>query len=135
MARKREVILEEEEDIVSMEHHMGANYVRALVGYGSRDANGNFTPSDAQVYENYLIQGDAYNELLAAKGPKPAGVFRKDDLWEPIDKHRNEIMATRERERKILAEREAAVKNLRAIGTEPQGSTPVAAAGSTDKAK
>lgn len=81
MARKRAIIVDEDEDIVAYEHALGSGFVRVLVGFGTIMPDGSFLPAPEQNYENFLIQGSDYETLMAGTDTKPAGVFRKDDLW------------------------------------------------------
>lgn len=104
MPRLREQILDNYEDIVSYEHHIAGRFVRVLVGFGTALPDGGFLVAESQNYDNFIIQGDAYEDLMAAKGKKPAGVFRKDDLWQFVDVGRQKIMA----ERQAIADAEAA---------------------------
>lgn len=85
MGRKRTVIVDGDEDIVSYEHNIASGFVRALVGVGTTNADGSFTVADSQTFENIIIQDDDYTNLMTAKGSKPAKSFRKDDLWDFID--------------------------------------------------
>lgn len=96
MPRERTVIVDKDEDIVSYEHHLPGKFVRVLVGFGAAMPDGSFVPTENQNYENFLIQSPAYEDLMAATETKPAGVFRKDDLWKYIDIGRQAIMAERQ---------------------------------------
>ena len=96
MPRERTVILDTDEDIVSYEHHLPGKFVRVLVGFGKAMPDGSFVPSENQNYENYIIQTPAYEDLMAATDTKPAGVFRKDDLWKYIDIGRDKIISERQ---------------------------------------
>lgn len=92
------------EDIIFFEHQVGA-WVRVLVGKGS-DVNGAFVPFANQTYETIMIADNPgvvqsmtglviredrldYKELMSANPSwapnKPAGTFRKEDLWHFID--------------------------------------------------
>lgn len=95
MARPRTVILDQDEDIVSYEHHIYGKYIRILVGFGTRDSEGNFTPSADQNYEQIVIVGDEYDAFIAGKGVRPSGEFRREDLWEPVDFMRADVIAKR----------------------------------------
>ena len=95
MARERTVILDADEDIISYEHHIYGRYIRILVGFGVRDADGKFTPSENQNYEQIVIAGDEYDEFMSAKADKPANQFRKDDLWQPVDLMREDVISKR----------------------------------------
>lgn len=69
--------------------------VIVLVGSGDANAQGDFVPLPNQTYDQYIIDGDRYNALMAAnqeKG-KPSGTFRKDDLWPFIDDVRESMAA------------------------------------------
>ncbi len=95
MARTRTVIIDQDEDIISYEHHIYGKHIRILVGFGTRDVDGNFTPSADQNYEQIVIAGDEYNAFIAGKGTRPAGEFMKEDLWEPVDLMRADVIAKR----------------------------------------
>ena len=114
MARTRELIIDQDEDIVAYEHHLPGRFVRVLVGFGTAMADGSFVASENQNYENFIIQDTAYDALMAATDKKPAGVFRKDDLWQFVDVGRQKIMA----ERQAIADAEAA-KDAAQSGTVP----------------
>ncbi len=93
------------EDIISFEHNQVNSFVKVLVGKG-QTVNGKFEPFPSQSYEAITIinvpgltnsmTGEVvkqehmdYDELLSehpAWAPtKPAGVFRKEDLWHFVD--------------------------------------------------
>lgn len=95
MARSRTVILDADEDIISYEHHIYGRYIRILVGFGVRNANGVFTPSENQNLEQIIITGHEYDEFMKAKGNKPAEEFRREDLWLPVDLMREVVIAER----------------------------------------
>lgn len=82
------------EEIISYEHHMIGKMVRAHVGIGDEAADGSFVEIPGQTYEPIDIRESRYAELMAevkdkdGNVVKPAGVFRKDDLWIQIDKLR-----------------------------------------------
>lgn len=96
MARKREVIVDQDEDIVSYEHNLVGKFVRVLLGFGLAMPDGSFAAAEGQNYENYIIQGAAYESLMAATDSKPLGVFRKEDLWTYVDIGRAGFLAERE---------------------------------------
>lgn len=95
--RKREIILDQDEDIVAYEHNLSGGFVRALVGFGTKMPDGSFMPSDGQNYENIIIQGQDYVDLMAETETKPANVFRREDLWVYVDIARTNFLAERER--------------------------------------
>lgn len=95
MARERMVILDKDEDIISYEHHIYSRFIRILVGFGVRDAGGKFTPSENQNYEQIIITGAEYDDFMKASGSKPADQFRKEDLWQPVDFMREEVISQR----------------------------------------
>lgn len=97
MARTRELIVDQEEDIVAYEHHLPGRFVRVLVGFGMVMADGSFVVSENQNYENFIIQDVAYDALMAATDKKPAGVFRKEDLWQFVDIGRQNLINERAR--------------------------------------
>ncbi|OHE77798.1 MAG: hypothetical protein A3F67_08140 [Verrucomicrobia bacterium RIFCSPHIGHO2_12_FULL_41_10] len=84
MSRKINVSIATDEDIISYMHHLPCKLVQVQITNGNT-VNGMFTYAPNQTYETVNIQGDLYDRLLAAKGSKPIGVFRKEDLWEYID--------------------------------------------------
>lgn len=91
--RARQINLGSKEDIVEYTHLVGVG-VRCLVGHGEINQEGKFIPTPAQNYELYEIYGASYEALTAAdnKSGKPAGVFRKDDLWQHIDSARDQLL-------------------------------------------
>lgn len=97
MGRPRDVIVEDEEDIVCFEHHLAGSFVRVLIGFGATKADGSFAVAENQNYEGYVIQGKEYDSLMAATDTKPAGVFRKEDLWPFVDRGRQAVLAERQR--------------------------------------
>lgn len=93
------------EDLISFEHHQVNDFVKVLVGRG-QTINGKFEPFPSQAYESITIidspgltnstTGEVvkqehmdYQELMSANPnwapTKPAGVFRKEDLWHFVD--------------------------------------------------
>lgn len=74
------------EDIISYEHIESAQMARCLVGIGNV-IDGTFTPHHPQTFIMYEFTGDLYAQLVAedTETSKPAGVFRKNDLWPLID--------------------------------------------------
>lgn len=108
MARKREILVDQDEDIVAYEHHRGAKFVRVQVGMGSKLPDGTFIEAESQNYENFIIQGEVYELLMAESGSKPKGVFRVDDLWDYVDAGRHKVLAEREKiKQDVLAAEEA----------------------------
>ena len=95
MARERTVILDADEDIISYEHHIYSKFIRILVGFGVRDADGKFTPSENQNYEQILITGAEYDNFMAGDKTRPPEQFRKEDLWQPVDFMREEVISKR----------------------------------------
>lgn len=91
--RERQISIGSKEDIIEYTHHVGI-IVRCLVGHGEINEYGDFIPTPSQNYEIYEISGEAYESLIAAdpETGKPAGVFRKDDLWTFIDGARNQLL-------------------------------------------
>jgi len=103
----RQVIVPQQtvtEDIISFEHQVD-RFVRVLVGKGTVVDN-KFQPFPSQTYESFTISDSPaqinsmtnevtkeaqldYQELLSAypvwSPQKPAGVFRKEDLWHFVD--------------------------------------------------
>ena len=95
MARKRQVIIDEDEDIISYEHNLMGEFVQVSLGIVSL-VDGKFIVAENQNFEVLMISGDDYQSLLAAAPGKPAGVFRKEDLWPYIDSERSKVTAKRE---------------------------------------
>lgn len=110
MGRKREVLVDQDEDIVAYEHHLPGQFVRVLVGFGTAMSDGSFVAADEQNYENFIVQGDAYVSLMAATDTKPQGVFRKDDLWKFVDIGRSSALAEREKIKQETEEKQQEMK-------------------------
>lgn len=110
MPRERTVILDSDEDIISFEHHIYDRFIRILVGFGVRDSAGNFTPSPNQNYEQIVIAGKEYEDFMKASGDRPANQFRKEDLWQPVDYMRAEVLAQRTAVEEAATVEEAPVK-------------------------
>lgn len=91
--RQRQINIGSKEDIVEYTHVVGVG-VRCLVGHGEINQEGRFIPTPSQNYELYEITGPAYEVLIASdnRSGKPAGVFRKDDLWSFIDNARDQLI-------------------------------------------
>lgn len=85
MARDLSIVLADKEDIISYECNFSSKIINILVGIGNIDSEGNFIVQPSQTYKHYSITGDEYDNLMAANESKPANVFRKEDLWSPID--------------------------------------------------
>lgn len=88
MSRKRVVVVNDDEDIVSYEHNLPGRFVRVLVGSGTTLPDGTFIPAPEQSYESLMIKDDDYISLMATNGNKPAGTFRREDLWAFVDSNR-----------------------------------------------
>jgi hypothetical protein len=73
------------EDITYYEHSIGGN-VKVLVRKYSIQDNIVTTLDTSNLY---MVHGTDYEELMSANPPwspqKPAGVFRKEDLWHFVD--------------------------------------------------
>lgn len=76
------------EDIISYECNFPGKFVKILVGNGTLDSNGEFTPDPDQNYEYTIIDYQDFEDLMSASESKPKNVFRKDDLWIYVDKGR-----------------------------------------------
>ena len=85
MARDLSIVLADKEDIISYECNFASKIINVLVGVGNIDSEGNFIVQPSQTYKHYSITGNEYDTLMAANEAKPANVFRKEDLWNPID--------------------------------------------------
>ena len=83
--RQKQVTLAPLEDIISYECNYPGKFIKILIGSGSDDGNGNFIPLPEQNYECITLQEQEFDQLMAAGGGKPAGVFRKEDLWPFVD--------------------------------------------------
>ncbi|NBQ68747.1 MAG: hypothetical protein EBU46_07915 [Nitrosomonadaceae bacterium] len=103
MARKRTVLVDQDEDIVAYEHHLPGKFVRVAIGFGTIMPDDSFVVAENQNYENFIIQDVAYDSLMAANDTKPEGVFRKNDLWIFVDIWRQKLIA----ERQAIADAEA----------------------------
>ncbi len=90
MARQLEIVLADSEDIVYYECNLMTGIVKVLVGIGTTDKDGKFIAQNEQTLQSYTITSDKFDALMAAKENKPAGVFRKEDLWVPVDEIRIE---------------------------------------------
>ena len=101
-ARKREVIVDQDEDIVAYEHHIPGKFVRVFVGFGTALPDGSFIAAENQNYEGVIIQGDEYENLMAATETKPAGVFRREDLWQFVDLGRAKVLEEQEKFKKKI---------------------------------
>lgn len=77
------------EDIISYECNFPGKFVKILVGTGTLDSNGEFTPDPDQNYEYIIIDYQDFEDLMSASESKPKNVFRKDDLWVYVDKGRH----------------------------------------------
>lgn len=88
MGRKRQVIVDQDEDIISYEHNLAGKFVKVLVGIGTTLPDGEFAVAESQTYETYIIQDADYVDLMAGKGDKPAKTFRRNDLWQYVDSER-----------------------------------------------
>lgn len=81
-----------QEDIVRYEVDLLNNVVRVFLAHGDPDKNDpdKFVVTPSQTWEVIEISTQDYEDLLKEKPEinKPAGNFRKNDLWEFIDKIR-----------------------------------------------
>lgn len=112
MGRKREIIIDEDEDVVAYEHHLSGKFVRILVGFGTAMPDGSFVAAESQNFENFIVQGEAYETLLAATETKPAGVFRKGDLWNFVDLGRAAMKAEREKAKEGFIVKTAPIEEI-----------------------
>ena len=81
------------QDIHAYTTDLANKNVAAAYGVGSFDNDGVFTFTPGQVYNTTIISGQDFLDLMAANGGddnlipgKPAGTFRKEDLWIYIDR-------------------------------------------------
>lgn len=91
MARDLSTILADKEDIISYECNFVSKIINILIGIGNIDKNGVFIPQPNQTYRTYSIIGAEFDTLMEETSTKPAGVFRKEDLWEPVDRKNAEL--------------------------------------------
>lgn len=110
MPRIRTLVVDSDEDIISYEHHIKDKFIRILIGFGVSDASGNFTPTENQNYEQVIIAGKEYDDFMKASGDRPANQFRKEDLWQPVDYMRAEVLAQRAAVEEAAPVEEAPVK-------------------------
>jgi hypothetical protein len=91
--RQRQISIGSKEDIIEYTYHSGG-VVRCLVGHGEVNVDGKFVPTPSQNYEVYEITAEAFDSLMNANATtgKPAGVFRKNDLWDYVDAARNRYL-------------------------------------------
>ena len=83
--RQKQITTATMEDIVSYECNYPGKFVKILIGNGIQDTLGEFIPYPEQGYECITLQGSDFDSLMEAKGAKPSGVFRKEDLWPFVD--------------------------------------------------
>jgi len=79
------------EDIHAYTWNTATKTVAIAIGAKDKDT-GEFVPN--QTFDTIIISGKLYDALLSANGNglvpgKPAGTFRKEDLWPFIDKIRS----------------------------------------------
>ena len=84
------------EDIVEYVWHV-SGIVRVSVAKGWME-EGEFRTFPSQNLEMHQIMYEDYEELMAEKGSKPKGEFRKEDLWEFVDRVRSGTDALTRRE-------------------------------------
>ena len=81
-----------QEEIVRYEVDLINNIVRAFLAHGDMDKDdpNKFVITPIQNWEVVEISGENHTDLLKENPDigKPAGNFRKDDLWALIDKIR-----------------------------------------------
>lgn len=90
MSREKPVISAMHEDIISYEYSKYSKIVKVLIGTGTIDSLGQFTPNPNQNYEYITLSTEDFDELMKPSGAKPEGVFRSEDLWPFVDKNRIE---------------------------------------------
>lgn len=95
MPRNRQIVVDTDEEIVAFEYNIASKFVRVVVGFGVTMPDG-FRLSEGQNCEVYILQEASFDRLMEAKGPKPAGQFRKEDLWEHVDLCRQAMLQERE---------------------------------------
>lgn len=83
--RQKQITTATMEDIVSYECNYPGKFVKILIGNGTQNTLGEFIPYPEQGYECITLQAQEFDQLMAAGGGKPAGVFRKEDLWPFVD--------------------------------------------------
>lgn len=113
MAREKTFFIGNEEDIAEYYHSVITGVVKVSVGIGITE-EGEFKFFQPQNFEVYEITSELYNQLLSADSEKgkPAGTFRKTDLWEYIDIIRNN--STREKVSQVdkLAQVDNGLRNV-----------------------
>lgn len=85
------------DEIVEYTWH-ASGIVRMTVAQGFIADNGEFQLFPAQNMQTFQVLYEDYEELMAEKGDKPAGKFRKEDLWEFVDRGRSGKDALTKRE-------------------------------------
>lgn len=91
MARVRQIVIDQDEDIVSYEHNLAGKFVRVLVGVGTSMPDSSFIVSENQTFESYIIEGANYDSLMLS------GVFSRNDLWPFVDSSRVAKQAERDK--------------------------------------
>lgn len=91
MGRKRQIVIDQDEDIVSYEHNLAGKFVRVSVGVGTALPDSSFIVSENQTFESYIIEGPEYENLMLS------GVFSRNDLWPFVDSSRAEKQAERDK--------------------------------------
>ena len=108
MARSLKTKLPTKEEIVAYEFYLSSS-VRVVVGTGSVDHDGNFVQNQEYGVRRYDLVGDAFDDLMAAKGHKPAGCFRIEDLWAAVDAY--EAKKVKEEKERLQREKENMANN------------------------
>lgn len=75
------------EEIISYEYYRSGS-VRVTVSCGKLNDTGEFVLDPSMSPQIYDLVSKDFDDLMAAKGDKPAGKFRVEDLWESIDSMR-----------------------------------------------
>lgn len=90
----REIIIPAKEEVIYIEEIHAYTHVKSqsiiTIAVGLCDSNGDFI--EDQDYETLALKGQDYIDMLSENGGpespspgKPAGTFRKDDMWYFID--------------------------------------------------
>lgn len=102
MARDLLIQVANNEDIVSFECNYINKTARILVGVGTLDKSGTFTPQPEQVYQVYNFTGEKFDQLMGI-GNKV--ITNKDDLWPSIDEKRIELENLRATEEVLFSKK------------------------------
>lgn len=103
MARDLLIQVANNEDIISFECNYINKTARILVGVGTLDKKGDFTPQPEQVYQVYNFTEEKFDQLMGFLGNKV--ITNKDDLWSSIDEKRVELKNLKAAEEAIFSKK------------------------------